>query len=326
MLPTLALDYLVAVYPLIMIIITYFLIDLYDRNFQPLVWIWKPFRKVFMVFKQKWNFKTSLIDAFVTFFFLSFNKVISVSFDLLIPVQLHTPQSSKCMWAPYNDGTIDYFGKEHLPYAILALLFLVFFVVIPVAILLLYHCRCFQKLLNCLPFPWYILHTFADSFQGCFKNGTEPGTRDCRWFAGAYFVLRITLYLVYAFTLQTMYFSIGSVVLLFFVILLVKVQPYKQDMAYQTNLNATFLVMVALLYISITGYNFSELARPKFTCSFSAVIILMAIAPLIYLSYVALHWVLVITGVFSKRFQVMRNGYETLPSDDVPHRLLDTNA
>ena len=41
-LPTLALDYVVAIYPipLVLIIITYFLIDLYDRNFQPLIWIW----------------------------------------------------------------------------------------------------------------------------------------------------------------------------------------------------------------------------------------------------------------------------------------------
>ena len=328
-LPTLALDYVVAIYPLFLIIITYFLIDLYDRNFQPLIWIWKPFRKVFMVFKQNWNFKTSLIDAFSTFFLLSFSKVISMSFDLLMPVQVYTAQSSKCTWALYYDGSIDYFGKQHLPYAILALLFLVFFVIIPVATLLFYQCRYFQKLLNCLPLPWYILHTFADSFQGCFKNGTEPGTRDCRWFAGAYFVLRIALYLVYAFTLQTIYFSIGSIVLLFFVVLLVKVQPYRQDMAYQTNLNATFLIMIALWYISITGCTFSQLAGPNFTNSFYAVIIVMVISPLLYLAYIAFRWVVsrrIIARELIQRFRARKNGYETLSSEDVPHRLLDPNA
>ena len=291
MLPTLALDYVVAIYPLILIIVTYFLIDLYDRNFRPLIWIWKPFRKIFTIFKQNWNFKTSLIDAFATFFFLSFSKVMSVSFDLLMPVQVYTAQSSKCTWALYYDGSIDYFSKQHLPYAILALLF-VLFGIIPVATLLFYHSRCFQELLNCFPLPWYILHTFADSFQGCFKNGTEPETRDCRWFAGAYFVLRVALYLMYAFTHQTIYFSFGSIVLLFFVVLLVKVQPYRQDMAYQTNLNATFLVMIALLYISVIGCTFSELAGPNFTSSFYVVMILMAISPLLYLAYIAVRWVL----------------------------------
>ena len=328
-LPTMALDYVVAIYPLILIIITYLLIDLYDRNFRPLIWIWKPFQKFFMVFKQNWNFKTSLIDAFATFFFLSFNKVMSISFDILMPVQVYTAHSSKETWAPYNDGSIDYFSKEHLPYAILALLFLVAFFIIPVVTLLFYQCRCFQKLLNCLPLPWYILHTFADSFQGCFKNGTEPGTRDCRWFAGAYFVLRVALYLVYAFTLQIIYFFISSIVLLFFVVLLVNFQPYKRDMAYQTNLNATFLVMIALLYISITGYNFSHLIGPKFTNSFCAMITLMAIAPIICLSYIAVRWALsrrIISRALFKRFRARINGYEALPSEHIPHRLLHPNA
>ena len=331
MLSTLALEYLVAVYPLILLLSTYFLIELYDCNFQPLVWIWKPFRKIFMVFKEKWNFRTSLIDAFATLFYLSFIKVLIVSADLLVPVQVFTAQSSKATsWALYNYGSIDYFGKEHLPYAILALLFLILFSITPVVTLLLYQSRCFQKLLNCCPLPWYILHIFADSFQGCFKNGTEPGTRDCRWFAGAYFVLRISLYLVYAFTQQTIYYSIGSIVLLFFVIFLVKVQPYKEDIAYHTKLNATFLVMVALLYVSITGYNFGTLVGPNFSNFFCAVIVLMAISPLIYLSYIALRWTLshrIFTRVFIQPLRARMKGYETLPPENVniPHRLLEPN-
>ena len=60
-----------------------------------------------------------------------------MSFDLLMPVQVYTVQSSKCTCSLYYDGSIDYFGKQHLPYAILALLFLVLFVIIPVATLLL---------------------------------------------------------------------------------------------------------------------------------------------------------------------------------------------
>lgn len=329
MLPAMALDYVIAIYPLALIVITYFLIDLYDRNFKPLVWMWKPVHKVLMIFQQKWNFKTSLIDAFATFFLLSFNKVISVSCDLLIPTQVYATNSSKVAWALYYDGSIDYFSKQHLPYAILALAFLSLFVVIPVVTLLFYHCRCFHKLLNCLPLPWYILHTFADTFQGCFKNGTEPGTRDCRWFAGAYFILRVSLYLVYAFTLQTIYFTIGPILLLFFVILLLGVQPYRQELAYHTSLNATFLIMIALLYISITGVNFASLVGPRFASSFNIVIAIMAISPLIYLSYIALHWAFT-RRIVGKRFimgiRAQIRGYEALPpEEDMPHRLLDPN-
>ena len=42
-----ALDYLVAVYPLLLIVLTYVLIELHDRNYRILVWMWKPFKVCF---------------------------------------------------------------------------------------------------------------------------------------------------------------------------------------------------------------------------------------------------------------------------------------
>ena len=39
------------------------------------------------------------------------------------------------------------------------------------------------------------------------------------------------------------------------------------------------LMIIALLYVSITGYNFSQVAGPNFLTSFCAVIALMVIAP-----------------------------------------------
>ena len=41
-LQALALDYLIAFYPLVLIVITYVLIELYDRKLCMLVWLWKP--------------------------------------------------------------------------------------------------------------------------------------------------------------------------------------------------------------------------------------------------------------------------------------------
>ena len=56
---TLALDYIIGIYPLSLLVLSYVLIHLYDM---PLVWIWKPFRAIFSLF-SKWEIKTSLIDA-----------------------------------------------------------------------------------------------------------------------------------------------------------------------------------------------------------------------------------------------------------------------
>ena len=71
-------------------------------------------------------------------------------------------------------------------------LFLIF-VISPLMLLLLYPTRCCQKCLNICNRGSLriVLHTFVDAFQGHFKDGTEPGTRDCRWFSAVYFLGRI---------------------------------------------------------------------------------------------------------------------------------------
>ena len=46
--------------------------------------------------------------------------------------------------------------------------------------------RSFQRCLGyCTRIRWQFLHTFADAFQRCYKNGTDSA-RDCRYFAGLY--------------------------------------------------------------------------------------------------------------------------------------------
>ena len=51
----LALDYAIAVYPLFLITLSYALIVLYDRDIGLLVYMWRPFHKVFGIFKRNWD-------------------------------------------------------------------------------------------------------------------------------------------------------------------------------------------------------------------------------------------------------------------------------
>ena len=89
------------------------------------------------------------------------------------------------------EADMEYFGAQHLPYAILAIAVMFFFSILPVLLLVIYPFQCFQKLLNLFPLRWYILHTFMDTFQGCYKDGTEAGTHDYLWFASTFLILRI---------------------------------------------------------------------------------------------------------------------------------------
>ena len=44
----------------------------------------------------------------------------------------------------------------------------------------------------CTRIRWQFLHTFADAFQGCYKNGTN-GAHDCCYFAGLYLLFQAVL-------------------------------------------------------------------------------------------------------------------------------------
>ena len=217
-LPTLALDYVIAVYPLLLMAITYLLVNLYDKNYRFIIAVWKPFQALFSLFKKNFDIRTSMIDSCVTFFYLSSIKILSVTFDLLVPTpvyELHQDCYNHTFGLCYS-GDIEYFGKEHLPYAILAIIISTVFVIIPVTVLALYPFAFFQKFLNCIPVRWHILHTFGDSFQGIYKDGTEPGTRDCRWFAAIFFLVKVIGLVVYAFA-HNIFFYLAAVFLLLLV-------------------------------------------------------------------------------------------------------------
>ena len=194
-LQALALDYAIAVYPLFLIVITYLLVEMHDHDVRIVVWLWKPFHSCF---KRNWNIKGSLINAFATFLLLSYVKFLYTSFAFLFPVKvfnIHGKALSQLYL--YYDGTVEYFGTEHLPFAILALVALLVFNIFPLLLLVLYPCQCFQRCLNRCNIRYQVLHTFMDVFQGSYKDGTN-GTRDCRWFAALYLMLRIALLVVYA--------------------------------------------------------------------------------------------------------------------------------
>ena len=189
---TLALEYVVAIYPLVLTVVIYFCIEMYDRGVRVVVWVWRPFHVCFARFRRRWDPKGSVINAFATFLLLSYSKLLTVSYSLLAATELYNDKGERV--GPvllYFDASIEYFSRQHLPFALLAICILLVFVLIPLLLLLLYPMRSFQRCLGyCTSIRWQFLHTFADAFQGCYKNGTN-GTWDFRYFAGLYLLFRI---------------------------------------------------------------------------------------------------------------------------------------
>ena len=188
-----ALEYIVAFYPLFLTAVTYVCIQLHTRECRVIVCLWRPFGRCLGCFRETWDPTKSLVHAFSSFLLLSYSKILLVSLQLLVYSHLYIPNGKQA--GPimvYYDASLVYFGSIHLPFALLAIFVLCVFIVLPALVLLLYPTRAFQRCLGCCRVRWDALHAFADTFQGCYKNGTE-GTKDYRYFAGLYLIFRIVL-------------------------------------------------------------------------------------------------------------------------------------
>ena len=291
-LQTLALDYVTAFYPLLLVVFTYIFIELHDHNFRPVVFLWKPFHRCFVCIRRQWNIKTSIIDAFATFLVLSYMKFVSVSTDLLLPIRLFNVhgQPSHSLYL-FNDASTEYFGREHLPYAILALTVLLFVVILPLVLLVVYPCQCFQKCLTRYQLRAHALHTFMDAFQGCYTNGTN-GTRDCRWFAAVYLGARLIAYIGYAVTLNTFFWTIAIVIYTVVIIILVAVQPYSSSVYNIFDpIVMSFLVLFGV-FVATGSLAYATLPTQFLKAAYGIAFILYCV-PLVYMSGTLIYWMAV---------------------------------
>ena len=287
----LAMDYIPAAYPLLLISATYIFVVFYERGYRLVVWIWSPFHKCFFYFRRQWDIKTSLIDVLATFFLLSYVKLLDVSFDLLVPTKIFG-QDGKVISQQYlyYDATVEMFGHEHLPYAIVAIVVLSIIVFFPLLLLCLYPLRCFQRCLDYFGLRCFLLHAFIDVFQRCYKDGTN-NTPDCRYFAGVYLIVRIVIFTTFATTLSVYYYPAAASVLILTAIAIVIIRPYKCNV-YNT-IDATMILTLAFGYISFMGNILAVLQDLTFHRTSTITVLICTLLPLVYGIAILLYWLLV---------------------------------
>ena len=291
------LEYIVALFPLATLILITVSVKLYDRGYRIIFCVCKPLCSCLAHLRRTINIRTSLIDAFATFIILSINKIGYTSFIILLPVYVHSPYGNYST-SVYTQPSIEYFGWYHLPYALTALVLTIVFILIPLMLLLLYPLRSFQSFLNRCQLNFSALHIFADSFQGCYKNGMN-GTRDYRWFAGLHFALRFCLAFIYDISRYwplTFVFMIIGIVL--YMMLLAVFQPYKKYIHLQLDMILFFglLVWNVAVFAGVLGYDGDShlnFALHLFILSLGCLI------PSLYFLGLILYWLLVV-----KRFHL----------------------
>ena len=285
-LQTLALDYAVAFYPLILLVATYVLIQVNTYSFSCMC---RPFRRCINCFRKQWDVRTSIVETFATFLLLSYLKLLSVSSDLLIPTHVYHVNGTLVGLYLYYDATIEYFGEEHLPYALLAVFVLLVFILFPLLLLLLYPMRCFQRCLACCGVRSHALPIFIDAFQGCYKDGTN-GTRDCRYFPAAFLFTRILVFVIFAFTQTELLYGAMMFLLIPLVIAIVIMQPYKPRFSTYNVVDSVLVLVFALWFAGIVCFDISSQKAHKWKICFALILYIVAILPLFYISFVAIHW------------------------------------
>ncbi len=177
------LQYVVALYPLILTAIIYFLVSLYTRHVKVVVFLWRVIKcclspKLCCGFR--WMFDRistqGLANSFASFLLLAYSKIIFVSVSFFLPIPLYTVNETHTFSVMYYDPTVEFFGPKHWSYSIVVFIIIFLFTVLPL-LLLFFYPLCSPR---CTKFSSHSIRFFVESFQGWFKDGTKKGTKDFR--------------------------------------------------------------------------------------------------------------------------------------------------
>ncbi len=287
----LSLDFIIAIYPLFLMALTYGIIMLYDNKSKFVVLVLKPFHKSLLFLKRNWNIRTSTVKSFATFILLSNVKLLSTCLDILIPVDVYKLKLLQNFTVirsrqVYSYATLEYLGSEHLPYAILALLVFCAFVFLPVFVLFIYPFQLFQYFLTKLPTRCILfLNTFVDSFQGCYKDGTQPNCRDYRLFSVIPFIFHWACFIIFALILNASYFPLATMITVFIALLLMLFEPLQEMFHGMSHGWIICSLFLAIFSVSCAGTDVVQITgqSTSFVYVFYTVCTTIAVLPFFYI-------------------------------------------
>ena len=248
---TALLGYSTAFYPLMLVLLTCICIELHDRNFRPIVCLWKPIHKCLTQLQKGWGTTNNIVNVFASFFLLAYGRVIYQTF-LLVNCQCFYMVSEFAMesevCAAYLDSNISCWSTKHLLFVIPAVLISFMFNLLPACLLVLYPSKIFRASLSRCRLDSIALNLFIDKFNCYYRDGIDGG-RDMRSFSGLYFFQMVVAFTIYIATrnfigIADHWFSKG---ILFWItaLTIAFIKPYKKT--YMNMLDSLLLANLGLL-------------------------------------------------------------------------------
>uniref|UniRef100_A0A1X7VTI9 Uncharacterized protein n=1 Tax=Amphimedon queenslandica TaxID=400682 RepID=A0A1X7VTI9_AMPQE len=234
--------YVIGFYPLLLLLLLYVWITLYDKGYKCVVFITRPFHRCMARFWSMTGIEPSFTHSIASIYILCFTQLTTTSFKILSFNQTATSNSSDIKF--YYDMKQDYFKGVHGAAGFFAILVLLFLILLPTLYILLYPFKWFHKLLDCLNLRKQLLISLGDVFTGPYKNGTE-NTYDYRFMAGLYLLARIIIFgqFIHGFYfIISILISLGCCFLLLAVIVFI-FRPFKRNVH---NFTEFFLIALTL--------------------------------------------------------------------------------
>ena len=266
----------------------------------------------------------SIIHGLSSFLVLCYSQCTKVSLLLLTPTKINGETKMRVFYL----GELQYFHGKHLQYAIPAMIFLIVVTILPPLLLFSYP-LCYKVLavlklgeskftkLLCKVIPLEKYKPLFDSFQGTFKDKH-------RYFAGLYFVYRLSLQAIFVETRDlTSFYVLIQIQLVLMLTLHAWVRPYKNK--WHNRLDAAIFSLMAVLN-SFALYNYLlinyHLDRKGIVRITSSVQVILSFLPLVYiLSYVIVKITIKIRRRLKNRYSTSTN--ETELVDDASLSMLE---
>ena len=131
---------------------------------------------------------------------------------------------------PYLDGETKFFSDKHLPLAILSLILLLLFNVLPLILLLLYLSPKTQFCIHCLPQQLQsIVFPFMDNILSCYKD-SRCSTPNCHYFGVVYQITRMCVWSTLLWEKSALFYPAAGVLLIITSLFVSLIRPYKEPL------------------------------------------------------------------------------------------------
>ena len=228
--------------------------------------------------------KSSIIHGLSAFLVMCYAQCTRNSLYILDSERLTSKGHMIIRNVVYRQGDVVYFSRDHLPYAIPAMVCIATIVAIPPILLLIYPV-CY-KLLALLRLddskffhftskfiPLSKFKPLLDSFQSCFKD-------NCRFYAGLYFLYRFIILATASFTTSfTLTYTIIEIELILFLSFHALAQPYVKQ--WHNILDTLLFTNLAVINaLSLYSYTRQPVDHQKVISSIKLVLIFL---PIVYM-------------------------------------------